>query len=112
MTTLSMAEIIRAWSDPRTWGPPGLGCRLCHDNRPYRAKICLACLIRCLGWPAERVQVWVQQDAAYERQQERKEALRLWDTWPFIPTGIIAYAEKYGVWLVEERILALREVSR
>ena len=39
----------------------------------------------------------------YERQEDRRNALRLWrQEWPPNPSGIIAYAERYGVWLVDE----------
>ena len=67
------------WHDSRTWGPPGLGCRLCHDNPSYRMAICLSCLVRCLGWNVGIVVKWVErQDASYVRQEAQKEALRLW----------------------------------
>ena len=98
-------SVLATWHDPITWGPPGLGCRLCHDNPPYRMAICLSCLVRCLGWNVGIILKWVErQDASYVRQEARMEALRLWRKQQD-PAGIIRYAEEYGVWLVDSRTI-------
>jgi hypothetical protein len=57
------------------------------------------------------IERWIErQDAAYVRQEARKEALRLWYEHPHSldpdPSGVIKYAEDYGVWLVPEYTLS------
>src|SRR3990167_9396236 len=104
--TIAIAEQIgHRWTSSTTWPPEGLGCRLCHDNPPYRAKLCLPCLIRCTGWIADVVIRWIEsQDASYTRQQGRIAALKLWHQ-HHDPSGIIKYAEEYGVWLMDSKDL-------
>lgn len=99
------ATILQRWAEAFRNIPPGLGCRLCHDNPPFRDRVCLACLIRVLGWDVEIVLRWVEhQDATFVRQEARREALRRWND-DGDPSGIIEYAERYGVWLVDARTL-------
>lgn len=90
-----------AWRNPATWGPLGMGCCLCHDNPPIIMRFCLSCLVRLLGWSAHQVTLWLGvQEKAYTRQEARKDALRRWENYD--PSGIIEYAEAYGVWLIDQ----------
>ena len=71
--------------------------------------ICRLCWVRCLGWQWPIITLWIgRQDEAYVRQEAREEALRLWYEHPLDPdpSGIITYAERYGVWLLPEVELA------
>ena len=95
---------MAAWRDPATWGPEGRGCLWCTEGEPVSHGLCRLCWVRCLGWQWHIVVKWIgRQDAAYERQEERKDAMRRWHeplVGPPDPSGIVAYAERYGVWLV------------
>ncbi len=93
------------WRDPKTWGPPGLGCKWCTAGVPASHGLCVSCWVSCFGWAWAAIERWIgHQDKVYARQEERREALRLWERNPVEPdpSGIIKYAERYGVWLVSE----------
>lgn len=102
--------MIQRWVEAFAHIHPGLGCQLCHDNPPFRDRICLSCLVRVLHWNVTIVLHWIErQDTSYIRQEAREEALRLWEK-DKNPSGIIGYAEQYGVWLVDSRNLGMVKV--
>lgn len=111
--TADVLSVLAAW---RALGdmPPGLGCRWCHDEPPASHGICQSCWMRRLvGWTWAFIEGWVnRQDVIYARNEERRIALKMWrHPAPFTdpdPSGIIAYAERYGVWLVSEAAIAWR----
>ena len=87
----------------------GKGCRFCTDGKPIGHGICQSCWGRVFGWTWERIARWRgRQNRAYERIQERRAAMKRWrESRPHDGSGIIAYAERYGVWLVPEEELNL-----
>ena len=104
VTSVSAAilAVMAAWRDSATWGPLGRGCCWCTEGEPISHGLCASCWISCLGWAWHTIERWIdRQDAVYVRQEEKREALRLWQK-DHDRSGIIRYAEKYGVWLVPE----------
>lgn len=69
-------------------------------------KICRQCLTIRFGWQWTRLSKWLgRQEESRIRIQERKSALEMWRRHG-LPSGIIRYAERYGVWLVPQEEIA------
>lgn len=103
----SVTPVVETWRDYEFWGPEGLGCAHCHEHPPVVfglrfGALCWECLERCfMGWDAERLIQWLgRQKATLNRQQERRAAIRAWESRAdLVPS--LEYEEKYGVWLFD-----------